>query len=356
MTMMKVLDNKTAMFVVLSMSMMIAQVESEHKFWFVIRDVSKMVAIAVGLFLVHLVQHWNRSESILYNLFCLIAAPVFKMEQLLDNSVDEQQAFLEKLTKQGEQNSSEGAAKMHGKDYWEASYGPHKTRVVELTVPSSYEDGYQVPVIVASPSSSQTQEEEGLPIVFYMFGGGLVMGSVKQELVFIRHMAKEANVVVVGIDYRTAPKYPYPIPLQDSLEAAVGILEKKVSLEDALKQKINFDKIATWGMSAGGYQSAHLARRLTEKGYKLKCQISLVPMVKPFGGTKSMIRNWAAPTWSGPNNTYAWASFLAGDDGTLAADWKVSLLVNPPETVVRNLPPTFIQISTKDVLRDEGEM
>eukprot|EP00957_Ditylum_brightwellii_P189332 14410712-Ditylum_brightwellii.AAC.2 len=80
-------------------------------------------------------------------------------------------------------------------------------------------------------------------------------------------------------------------------------------------------------------------------------------MAKPNGGTKSMIKYWNNPFWSGTQNSFAWSVYLPGDDGTLANDWRVSLLVDPPEQeTLDKLPPVYIQINTKDVLRDEGEM
>jgi acetyl esterase/lipase len=56
------------------------------------------------------------------------------------------------------------------------------------------------------------------------------------------------------------------------------------------------------------------------------------------------------------SNAYAWSVYLKGDDGSLTQDWKVSLLVDPPAETLERLPKTYIQIATKDILRDEGKM
>ena len=78
-------------------------------------------------------------------------------------------------------------------------------------------------------------------------------------------------------------------------------------------------------------------------------------MAKPYGGTQSLLKN-SNDIWSLQHNTYAWTVYLKGDDGTLAADWRVNLLIDPPPDVVKRLPPTYIEIHSRDVLRDEGEM
>ena len=50
-------------------------------------------------------------------------------------------------------------------------------------------------------------------------------------------------------------------------------------------------------------------------------------------------------------------AFLPNDvDGTLAADWKVSLVADIPEDIWPSLAPAYIQILSQDYLRDEGEM
>jgi acetyl esterase/lipase len=261
--------------------------------------------------------------------------------------------------------ASEMNVKCMGGDYWEAMFGKKKTRRVEFSVPSTVNSDHKIPVICACPYSADPTT--ALPLVLYYFGGGLILGSPQDEMPSTLWLADQANAVVCSIGYRLAPKYPYPIPIQDALDGSIAVLEYQkhginssnnvLVVEDLLQTKINPQQIGTWGTSAGGYMAAHMARRLTEHGYQLKCQVSNIPMAKPHGGTQSILTHWSSGiAWTGPKNAYAWAVFLPGDDGTLAADWKVSLLTDPPEEVVERLPPTYIQIHTRDILRDEGEM
>ena len=237
--------------------------------------------------------------------------------------------------------------------YYKASFGDTPTRTIKFSVPSASETGHSIPVMCACPHGATPAGK--LPIVFYFFGGGLILGSIDGEVLYERWLAEDSNSVVCAIGYRLAPEFPYPAGVNDAVDAAVAILEQKVDVGKDLKTGIDFNRIGTWGTSAGGYMSAQTSRRLTERGYNLKCQISLIPMAKPYGGTQSLLKN-SNDIWSLQHNTYAWTVYLKGDDGTLAADWRVNLLIDPPPDVVKRLPPTYIEIHSRDVLRDEGEM
>jgi hypothetical protein len=78
-------------------------------------------------------------------------------------------------------------------------------------------------------------------------------------------------------------------------------------------------------------------------------------MTKPFAGTQSLLKNWNN-IWSGYHNTYVWTVYLKGADGTLASDLRVNLLIDPPADVTERLPPTYIEIHSRDMLKDEGEL
>jgi hypothetical protein len=75
----------------------------------------------------------------------------------------------------------------------------------------------------------------------------------------------------------------------------------------------------------------------------LSYQVALIPMAKPHGGTRSAMKYWHHSAWTGPQNVIAWSIFLPDDDGTLAADWKLSLLVDPPKETLDQLPPELCE-------------
>ena len=275
-------------------------------------------------------------------------------QSILNKPIGVQVAHWAKMTKNTEaQQALEGTAKTMGPSYHQASYGSTPTRIANFTIPSVDDKNHSIPVMCACPHDATLHSK--LPLVLYFYGGGFILGSIGSEILTERWLAQESNSIVCAVGYRLAPEFPYPSGVNDAIDAAVAILEGKVDIAKELESGLDLDSIGTWGVSAGGYMAAQASRRLTERGYNLKCQVSLIPMAKPYGGTQSILENWN-DVWSGLHNTYAWTVYLRGDDGTLAADWKVNLLIDPPLDVVKRLPPTYVEIHSRDVLHDEGEL
>jgi acetyl esterase/lipase len=246
----------------------------------------------------------------------------------------------------------------------DASHGPNATRVGTWemqTTKDSNGPSHSIEVTCTCPHGSGPADV--LPLVLFFHSGGLIVGSVASELHMARYVAHKSRTVVCTPDYRLAPEYPYPAGLDDCVAAARSVLADDKNRRVAASLGIGgIDpaRVATFGMSAGGYLAAHVARELTASGHDLALQVSLVPMVQPYGGgsNSSLFRNWNAPLWNGPTNVWAWSLYLADDaDGSLGQNPRVNLLVDPPggPDVLRRLPPAYVQIHSKDALRDEGE-
>lgn len=77
-----------------------------------------------------------------------------------------------------------------------------------------------------------------------------------------RKYANAFNTIVVGVDYRVAPKYPFPTAINDSYAAFKWIVENGKNLEG------NPEKIAIIGESAGGNISTVVAQKAMKDGCK----------------------------------------------------------------------------------------
>lgn len=86
------------------------------------------------------------------------------------------------------------------------------------------------------------------PVLMYVHGGGWSSGD-RKELRGMRDLPifTEAGYVVVGVDYRLAPQYHFPAMIQD-VKCAVRYLRAH-----AEEYNIDPDRIAAWGLSAGGH-------------------------------------------------------------------------------------------------------
>src|SRR5690625_2402571 len=54
------------------------------------------------------------------------------------------------------------------------------------------------------------EKNETLPGLLWIHGGGYVLGTADEGDVLCQHIVKEANCVVVSVDYRLAPEHPFP--------------------------------------------------------------------------------------------------------------------------------------------------
>eukprot|EP00040_Diaphanoeca_grandis_P002872 m.22942 g.22942 ORF g.22942 m.22942 type:complete len:379 (+) comp14009_c0_seq1:270-1406(+) len=233
------------------------------------------------------------------------------------------------------------------------------TRTVQLNIPRRDGTG-TVPTTCIIPTkfigmSTPTR----FPLVLYMHSGGMIFGSVSGEMAPATYLSSKAQAVTCSIEYRLAPEHTYPAAMEDALDVALVLLNPDSDVHTQLGdlgQQGWATNFATFGYSAGGYMSAHTSRMLASEGYTAKVAIASMPMTKPYGGTQSETKYAVNPMYSRSMNQWAWSVFLPESMKALATDWRVSLLVDPPAKVIANLPPTYVQVCTMDILRDEGLM
>ncbi|MBO9204817.1 MULTISPECIES: alpha/beta hydrolase [Niastella] len=123
-------------------------------------------------------------------------------------------------------------------------------------------------------------EKKALPAVVYFHGGGFFKGSLETHDRPLRQLANLSGVVVISVDYRLAPEYPFPHGLNDCLDATEWIMNHATALD------INSHLVAVAGDSAGGALATAVAGRLN----KIVCQVLIYPVTDSSFTTHS----WAA--------------------------------------------------------------
>nr|XP_004655969.2 arylacetamide deacetylase-like 2 [Jaculus jaculus] len=153
---------------------------------------------------------------------------------------------------------------------------------LQLTNPISDEnltvidvDFRDIPVRLYLPKRTSERQR---PAVIYFHGGGFVIGSCKMSSYdFLnRWTAMKLDAVVVGVDHRLAPKYPFPIAFEDSISVVKFFLQSTV----LAKYKVDPARICVSGDSSGGTLAAAVSLMLQsdpEIKNKLKAQALISP-------------------------------------------------------------------------------
>lgn len=90
-----------------------------------------------------------------------------------------------------------------------------------------------------------TQEKKTLPLVIRTHGGGFIINCPAADDVLARHLADNANCIVVSIDYSKAPQNKFPTVYEDVIAQSVEIIKDP-------ELPIDASRVVLCGSSAGG--------------------------------------------------------------------------------------------------------
>lgn len=182
-----------------------------------------------------------------------------------------------------------------------------------------------------------------LPCLYWMHGGGLVLGSNVGDDARFDRWCQLFGIVGVSVEYRLAPDTPYPGPLDDCYAGLAWVHEHASELG------VHRGSIGIGGASAGGGLAAGLGLLARDRGaLGIAYQLLIYPMIDDRQVTPSS--SWNDPIWPPSANTYGWTAYLGDAKGgadvpTYAAPARASDL--------RGLPPTLITVGAIDGFSDE---
>src|SRR5215470_20432995 len=199
-----------------------------------------------------------------------------------------------------------------------------------------------VPARVYRPGSPLRSSAAMRPAVMFFHGGGWVLGGLDSHDTLCRELAMQADVVLVAVDYRLAPEHPYPAGLDDCAAATRWVAAHAAELgADA-------SRLAVVGDSAGASLAAAVAMVARGDGdVAVRLQVLAYPALDPAMDTPSYTVNADDPFLSRAEMKSYWADYLGDSppDGLAAPGLAPDL---------GGLPPAYVLVAGRDVLRDEG--
>lgn len=180
-----------------------------------------------------------------------------------------------------------------------------------------------------------------LPGVFYIHGGGMILGTIEDSDLGAAGLSEAVNAVLVSVDYRLAPEHPHPAQVQDCYAALVWMAEHA--------EELGFDptRLAVYGASAGGGLTVATSLMARDRGGPSICyQMPIYPMLDDRNESPSSHEITDVGVWDRTTNVQAWSWYLGGaQPDAYAAPARAADL--------SGLPPTFIDVGEMDLFRDE---
>ena len=225
---------------------------------------------------------------------------------------------------------------------------PVEAREMQLRYyrPSDYEifsrrdiDAGGVPARLYLPSA-----EKNLGLCVFMHGGGWVIGTLDSHDDVCRRIAVQSGQAVLSVDYRMAPEFPFPTPLEDCIAATRWARDNAASLG------CDASRMVVCGDSAGGNLATLVAQH---SGVALKMQLLVYPATDARCITESYRNNREGFLLTAAAMDWFFGHYLSGGKGS-ADDPLVSPLL-ASDAVLAKMPPTLVITAEYDPLCDEGE-
>lgn len=184
-----------------------------------------------------------------------------------------------------------------------------------------------------------------LPCLVYFPGGGFVFKAAPYHYRLVKEHSLKANCKVLLVHYRLAPKYKFPIALEDCRSAY------EWTICHAEELGIDKNKIAVGGDSAGGNLAAACTLSARENGLRLPCfQMLIYPVIDAEMKTESMRIYDDTPMWNAKLNQKMWEYYLPS-----TADKKNPYVSPLCAQTLSGLPATYLEVAEFDCLHDEGK-
>ena len=178
------------------------------------------------------------------------------------------------------------------------------------------------------------------PLIVYFHGGGFVFGDLRGGDWMCGTVAKGLDAIVLSVEYRLAPKHPFPAGVEDCYATLVW------AADHAGELGADGNRLGVMGESAGGNLAAVVALMARDNGGpRIRHQALLYPATGA-GDTESRRANANAYILTAADMA-KFGELYGGD----VDDWRVSPL---KAESLAGLPATTVIVGGHDPLHDDG--
>lgn len=183
--------------------------------------------------------------------------------------------------------------------------------------------------------------------LLWIHGGGMVIGSAAMNDNDCREYGAQLNSVVVSVEYRLAPKHPYPAAIDDCYAVWCWFQE------NAERLGVDPKRIAIAGQSAGGGLSAALCQRIQDTGgVQPAAQCLFYPMLDDRTAADKGLDEIEHIGWHNRNNRFGWGAYLAQPPGAA----EVPPWGSPGRREdLSGQPPAWIGVGDLDLFLEENK-
>ena len=195
----------------------------------------------------------------------------------------------------------------------------------------------------------ETEPTERLGAVIYLHGGGFFAGGLDETDLLVRQIAKDAEVVVVNVEYRLSPEVKFPVAVNDAYAAL------EWTVREAPRLGIDPARVVMAGDSAGGNLTIVTALQARDRGGPaLAMQVAIYPSLdlRPRPSYESRVRLGSGELFL-MNDDIEWMLDHYFTDRAEGNDWRASPIL---ARSFAGLPPALVVTASHDPLVDEGKL
>ena len=184
-----------------------------------------------------------------------------------------------------------------------------------------------------------------LPCIVYLHGGAFAFEAKDYHKEVMCEYALKTPCKIIFVHYHLAPKYSFPIAIEECYAAYLW------TYRNADRLGIDKKRLAVAGDSAGGTLAAALTHMIRDRKGPASCyQMLIYPATDARENTESMRRFIDTPLWDSKLNRKMWRYYLKN------GVYHMRKYASPIESSSFNdLPPAYIEVAEFDYLKEEGK-